>query len=103
MVMIEPETRTPLDVPIPLAAVLRPIVSFCARRSSSSLRVCAHPDFDRVGFEAPVLRLPRVAGHRDGLVADVLDLVDRARQPESLANRHRYGIGNLATTFVHLR
>jgi hypothetical protein len=27
-----------LDVPIPLAAVLRPIVSFCARRSSSSLR-----------------------------------------------------------------
>jgi len=20
---------------------------------------CAHPDFDRVGFEAPVLRLPR--------------------------------------------
>jgi len=43
---------------------------------------CAHPDFDRVGFEAPVLRLPRVAGHRDGLIADVLDLVDRARLGE---------------------
>jgi hypothetical protein len=23
---------------------------------------CAHPDFDRVGFEAPVLRLRRLAG-----------------------------------------
>jgi hypothetical protein len=68
-------TRTSLD--IPLAAVLRPIVSFCARRKLVELARCAHPDLDRVGFDASVLRLPRVAGHSDGLIADVLDLVDR--------------------------
>jgi hypothetical protein len=38
----------------------------------------AHADLDRVGLKVLVLRLSRVGGHRDSLVADTLDLVDRA-------------------------
>jgi hypothetical protein len=34
-------------------------------------RRCAHPDFDRVGFEAPVLRLPRLAVQRRRHACDV--------------------------------
>ena len=35
-----------------------------------------HPEFDGVGLEVAVLRLPRIGRHRDGRVEDVLDLVD---------------------------
>src|SRR5262249_60601277 len=39
----------------------------------------AHANLDGVSLELAILRLPRIGGHRDRLVADVLDLVDRAR------------------------
>jgi hypothetical protein len=38
----------------------------------------AHPNFDGIGFQAPVLRLLGVGGHGDGGVADVFDFVDGA-------------------------
>jgi hypothetical protein len=57
---------TPEDLGLPwmcrYAPVLRPIVSFCARRSSSNLRVVRIRISAASAFEAPVLRLPRVAG-----------------------------------------
>src|SRR5262249_26291045 len=40
-----------------------------------------------VGFEVVVLRLPCVAGHRDGLVAKVLNLVDATGLGEKPASR----------------
>src|SRR6516165_85130 len=45
----------------------------------------AHADFDRIGFEVAIVGLPRIGGHGNGLVADVLDLVDRAGLGERLA------------------
>jgi hypothetical protein len=37
----------------------------------------SHPQRNSIGLEVAVLGLPRVAGHRHGLVTDILDLVDR--------------------------
>jgi len=61
------------------------------------------PDCDCISFEVAVVGFPRVARHRDGLVADVLDFVDRA----SLGERPAGGVvagerdGDRATHGAH--
>jgi hypothetical protein len=47
----------------------------------------AHADLDRVGFKVVVLRLLRIGGHGNGLVANVFDLVDVAGLLERPARR----------------
>ncbi len=47
----------------------------------------AHPYLDRVSFKILVLGLPRIGGHGDSLVADVLDFIDGARLGQRLAGR----------------
>jgi hypothetical protein len=45
-----------------------------------------HSDFYGVGFKIVVVGLPRVGPHRDAYVANILDLVDRARLGECTAS-----------------
>jgi len=45
----------------------------------------AHANFDSVGLKVVVPRLPRIGGHSDGFVAEIFDLINRARHSERAA------------------